>query len=510
MTNVVQYILNLRDNLSPALWQANSSAQRLESTLGGVRSMAIKLAGSLAIGFGAKEAMDMSDSLTLTTARLELMNDGMQTTAELQEKIFQSSERSRSSYLDTIGVVAKLGVLAKDAFSNNEEIIMFAEQMNKQFKIGGASIQEQSAGMYQLTQAMAAGRLQGDEFRSIMENAPMLAQAISKHMGVSMGELRKMSSEGKITAETIKNALFSASDETNKRFESIPKTFGALWTEFKNNFVKNVFEPIQPYIMDLLGLINEVMKKVKSAFNDLKIDVFFTNLKAIIIDVWGYISNLIAPIVALVKNITSDTKGWMDYLAIIVSFLKESVYPLFLKIITAVTNIVGKIIEFIKNSEILKDLVSFIGMAFGGIFTFVGGLIDAVSWAFDNVIMPIIEAIDNAYKLLKGIDVQEKKTNTGAVGSSWVDNDSLIPGKGAFEKMLLSSKNGSSKETIASPKTKAEGQKNINITVTYNAPLIDDFTIQTTNIQEGLGSLKEKVSAILTGAARDSLMIATN
>jgi len=362
--------------------------------------------------------------------------------------------------------------------------------------------------MYQLTQAMAAGRLQGDEFRSIMENAPMLAQAISKYMNVSMGDLRKMSSEGLITAETIKNALVSASDETNKKFESIPKTFGALWTEFKNNFIKNVFEPIQPYIMELLGLINEVMKKVKVAFNDLKIDVFFTNLKAIIIEVWGYISNLIAPIVTLVKNITADTKGWSDYLGTIVAFLKEDVYPFALKIITVVTNIVGKLIEFVQNSYLLKGILDFIKMAFGGILTFVGGLIDSISWAFDNVIMPILNAIEKAYRLIRGI--KDDAPVSRGTGSSWGDSGSNIPAKGATAGLSGMGGNMGATGSVASPKTKAEGQKNINISVVYNSPVIGEFTIETTNIQEGLGSLKEKVAAIMTGAARDSLMVATN
>ena len=162
---------------------------------------------------------------------------------QLQDMIFQSAQRSRGDFLDQSQTVSKLGILAPNAFKDSKEIVNFSELMSKSFKIGGASQQEQSAGMYQLTQAMASGRLQGDEFRSIMENAPMLAQAISKYMGVSVGTLREMSSEGKITADIIKNSMFYAATDINEKFEAIPKTFGDAVTNMKNNFIKE-FIPI--------------------------------------------------------------------------------------------------------------------------------------------------------------------------------------------------------------------------------------------------------------------------
>lgn len=162
---------------------------------------------------------------------------------QLQDMIFQSAQRSRGNFLDQSQTVSKLGILAPNAFKDSKEIVNFSELMSKSFKIGGASQQEQSAGMYQLTQAMASGRLQGDEFRSIMENAPMLAQAISKYMGVSVGTLREMSSEGKITADVIKNAMFYAAADINEKFDAIPKTFGDALVNMKNNFVKE-FIPI--------------------------------------------------------------------------------------------------------------------------------------------------------------------------------------------------------------------------------------------------------------------------
>lgn len=192
---------------------------------------------------GFRSFIKEADTYTSTSARLGLINDGLQTQAELQEKVYQAAQRSASGYNDMASSVAKLNLLAKDAFSGNDETIRFSELMGKAFAISGASTQERQAGMYQLTQAMAAGKLQGDEFRSIMENAPMLAQAISDAMDVSMGELRKMSSEGKITADIIKNALFQAGEDIESKFAEMPITFADAMTKMKN-WGLTAFQPL--------------------------------------------------------------------------------------------------------------------------------------------------------------------------------------------------------------------------------------------------------------------------
>lgn len=196
---------------------------------------------------GIGKITGLADEVSMTTARLNLMNDGLQTTEELQRMIFNSANAARSSYMDTAAVVSKLGILAGDAFSSNEEMVLFAEQMNKQFKIGGASVQEQTSAMYQLTQAMAAGKLQGDEFRAIMENAPLLAQAIADFTGKSKGELKEMSAEGTITADIIKSAMFAAMDQTNAQFETLPMTFAQSMTVIKNNLVM-ALQPILTWL----------------------------------------------------------------------------------------------------------------------------------------------------------------------------------------------------------------------------------------------------------------------
>ncbi|WP_418961806.1 tape measure protein [Veillonella atypica] len=191
----------------------------------------------------ATAAAQTADQLTSVRARINLINDGAQTTAEIMDKVFDAAQRSRGSYVDMADSVAKLNMLAKDAFSSNDEAIMFVEQLNKQFKVSGASIEESSAAMYQLTQAMAAGKLQGDEFHSIMENAPMLAQSIAQEMGLTVGQLKDMSSQGLITADIIKEALFNSAEETNAKFAEIPMTFAEMGQSIQNEMLL-AFQPV--------------------------------------------------------------------------------------------------------------------------------------------------------------------------------------------------------------------------------------------------------------------------
>lgn len=218
----------------------------------------LQFAGAVTgIGFVADKIKDVAvaatqtaDELTSIRSRINLINDGSQTTAEIMNKVYDAANRSRGSYIDMADSVAKLNMLAKDAFSSNDEAIVFVEQLNKQFKISGASVQEASAAMYQLTQAMAAGKLQGDEFHSIMENAPLLAQSIAQQMGLSVGQLKEMSSQGLITADIIKEALFNSAEETNAKFAEIPMTFAEVGQSIQNQLIQ-AFQPVLEQISSI-------------------------------------------------------------------------------------------------------------------------------------------------------------------------------------------------------------------------------------------------------------------
>lgn len=213
----------------------NQSIDRTESVASKAVSGLKRLATAAGGLFAVKQVMSITDEYTNTQARLKLINDELQTMDQLNGNIYLAAQRSRGSINDMAKSVAKLGMMAGDAFGSTQEIVDFTELVNKSFKVGGASKGEQQAGMYQLSQAMASGRLQGDEFRSISENAPMIGQALQKYLGVGAAELKEMSSQGQITADVIKNAMFSMGDEINTMFEGMPMTFADVGTQISNH-----------------------------------------------------------------------------------------------------------------------------------------------------------------------------------------------------------------------------------------------------------------------------------
>ena len=256
---VTQYTQSLRQSANAARQGAQNQQtwlQRLRESKGSADGLAstIKRAVTAYLSIqGAKAVTNISDEYVNTLARLNLVNDGLQTTEELQDKIFAAANRARGSYTDMAAVVGRLGLLASEAFGSTDEVIAFSELMQKAFRISGASAMEQQAGMYQLTQAMAAGRLQGDEFRSIMENAPMLADAIAKFVGRSKGELKELSADGAITADIIKGALFSAADDIESKFAQMPRTFSDIWNSVKNSMLQE----FGPAIERISAMLND-------------------------------------------------------------------------------------------------------------------------------------------------------------------------------------------------------------------------------------------------------------
>lgn len=223
------------------------SADRLTASLK-------KMAGGYIGLQGVKGLLQMSDTLVSTTARLDMVNDGLQTTAQLNSMIFQSANRARGSYTEMSAMVSKLGLLAGDAFGSTQEIVAFAEQLNKQMAISGTSTMEGQAAMLQLTQAMASGVLRGEELNSILEQTPMIAQTIANYLGVNVGQMREMASEGAITADIVKNAMFAAAEETNAKFEEMPMTWGQVWTKFQNYATMG----LRPVLLGLSWLANNI------------------------------------------------------------------------------------------------------------------------------------------------------------------------------------------------------------------------------------------------------------
>lgn len=228
---------NQQDRFNRRIRDGTTAADGLLNKLKGIAATV----GGLA---AAKKIIGISDDLASTRARLNLIVDDGGSVDELEQKIMASAQRSRAAYFDTASAVAKLGLNAGAAFDNDmDQVIAFMEQVNKQFVIGGATAQEQSNAMIQLTQAMAAGALRGEELNSILDAAPGIARAIEQYMGVAEGSIKQYAEQGLVTAEVVKNAMFAAADETNAKFESMPKTWAQIWTSMQNKAL-SIFAPI--------------------------------------------------------------------------------------------------------------------------------------------------------------------------------------------------------------------------------------------------------------------------
>lgn len=271
---------------------------------GGLLGKVKGIVATLAAGAGIKALLGLSDKMTSTTARLNFLVDDGGSVEALEQKIMASAQRSRSAYLDTASAIASMGANAGSAFESNDELIAFMEQINKQFVIGGATAEGQSAAMLQLTQAMAAGALRGEELNSILENAPGIARAIESYMGIAEGSIKQYAEQGLITAEVVKNAMFASADEINAKFESMPLTWAQIATKMQNTALA-AFDPVLTRLNQVAnsaqfntvinGAINglAMLATVATGVLDLLI-----NGAAFVVDNWSWISPIVYGLVA--------------------------------------------------------------------------------------------------------------------------------------------------------------------------------------------------------------------
>ena len=219
-----------------------------KTAAGGLASSLRGLLGTLISIQGVKAVLGLSDEMAQTSARLDRVNAQYGTTVDLNQMIYQSAQASRGAYQETAALVGKLGTLAPEAFKGPDELVAFAEQINKQYALAGTSAQGAQAATMQLTQALSSGVLRGEELNSVLEQAPTIVYSIGDYLGVSIGEVRALAAEGKITSEVVKNAVFAAAGETNEAFEDMPVTWAQRWTIMKNS----ALQAIRP-VLDGLG-----------------------------------------------------------------------------------------------------------------------------------------------------------------------------------------------------------------------------------------------------------------
>ena len=258
-------------NISTATTHQHSYNNAVMRSISPVKQLtdAVKTLVVTYMGLNAAESIiKTSDTVTLAKARLDLFNDGLQTTAELTDEIYAAAQRSRGSYLEMTDLVAKYSAVAGDNFKSTKDVVAFSETLQKMFTVSGATGQEIYSASLQLKQALGTGRLMGEEFRAITEAAPLFAQAIADYMTeigkwgkVTVGSLKELARDSEITSDIMVGAMFAASDDINAKFENMPYTFNQVWTKMKNTVVRS---------------LDEVWNRITQILNNGQIDQFLT------------------------------------------------------------------------------------------------------------------------------------------------------------------------------------------------------------------------------------------
>lgn len=292
--------------------QFNQSLQNGASESSNLVSAIKRMAGAYLSIQTAGKILEMSDEITQTTSRLNMMNDGLQSTADLYNMVYVAANDVRGSLGDMASVVARFGNNAKDAFSSSAEVVQFANLVQKQMTIAGASTQEAANAELQLSQALGSGVLRGDELNSIFEQAPNLIQNIADYLDVPIGKIRSMAQDGELSADVVKQAVFAATDEINANFESMPMTWGQMWTVFQNNATM-AFQPVLQRLNDLANT-DGFQTFTTNAINDLAVvagvvlDIFegIGSVGTFVSDNW----QIIGPIVEGVAAALTVYYGW--------------------------------------------------------------------------------------------------------------------------------------------------------------------------------------------------------
>lgn len=291
-TKMNTWVQTVRSGMRSAEQSVTAGTQRMNNDLLSVLKRIVTI-GTLMRGVSG--AFKLADEISSTKARIDIMNDGLMTTQQVMDNIYRSAQNARTDFSTMSTLVTRLGTTARDAFSNNKEIIDFSNLIAKTLTISGASVKESSAALLQLSQAMASGVLRGDELRSLMEQAPMIVDKIADYLGVAKGQIKQLGTEGKLTADIVKKAMFAATDEINESFEKIPLRFSDAMTMCKNA-IRKLAEDFQ----------TQLTKFVNS-------DAFKT-IAANIVNAVGNMLNMLGVMLEWVQNIVEvGTQIWNQY-----------------------------------------------------------------------------------------------------------------------------------------------------------------------------------------------------
>lgn len=390
----------MNNSLNAGNRQANSFMNTLKNMVGAYAGIQ-----------GIKTLVDVSDRMTSTTARLTMIVDDGGSVEALEEKIMQSAQRSRASYLDTAQAISQMGLMAGDAFQTNDELIQFTETLNKQFVIAGANQAGAAAATLQLTQAMASGVLRGEELNSVFEQAPNVIQSIADYLDVPIGKIRGMASEGQITAEIVKNAMLSATESVNQQFESMPMTWGQVWTQMQNialialqpvldliSWTANNIEIIGPLVLGVVGAfltyqiaVNGVTLATKAwatAQSILNVIMAANPITIVIMTVMLLVGAIFA-VVAAYNKWKGETVSATGFIAGAFSTLFAFLYNVFA----------------VPTWNLFADVANFFGNVFNNPVAAVKILFLQLSQDVVGIVRNMVQAIQDLINLIPGVEI---------------------------------------------------------------------------------------------------------
>lgn len=395
--------------------QQRATASATDSMTRSIRNLVGAFAGIQTV----KWLVNTSDQLTSINARLRLMTGSAEAAAAAQEEIYQAAMRSRGAYADMADFVSQLGTVAGNAFTGTDELVAFAEQIQKQMAISGASGASAQAALVQLTQGLASGTLRGEELNSVLEQTPMIAQTIAEYMGVTIGEMRELASEGKVTAEVVKNAMLGAAEETNAQFEQMPMTWAQVWTMFQNVAIQ-ALDPVLDAISWLannIDLVGPIVLGLGAAFGVFLLAANWTNictaattvlttaqkmLREVMATTWGLPLIIIALVIGAIYAVTAAVNHFAGTSVSATGIIAGAVLTVAAIIGNTVIGLLNGIIQAVWSifvTPFLGIIEWVLNVTNGGFDSFGGAVANLIgniiSWFLDlgKVVTKIIDAI---------------------------------------------------------------------------------------------------------------------
>lgn len=408
-----------------------TAAAATDTLSGSIRNLIGAFAGIQTV----KWLVNTSDQLTSINARLQLMTGSAEAAAAAQEEIYQAAMRSRGAYADMADFVSQLGTVAGNAFTGTDELVAFAEQIQKQMAISGASGASAQAALVQLTQGLASGTLRGEELNSVLEQTPMIAQTIAEYMGVTTGEMRELASEGRVTAEVVKNAMLGAAEETNAQFEQMPMTWAQVWTMFQNVAIQ-ALDPVLDAISWLannIDLVGPIVLGLGAAFGVFLLAANWTNictaattalttaqkmLGAVMATTWGLPLIIIALVIGAIYAVTAAVNHFAGTSVSATGIIAGVV----MTALAVVGNLFVALFNLLTDGWVLiYNLIAAVANFIGNVFTDPVGSVARLFFDLADTVLGVLQAIASAIDTVFGLNLAGAVQGWRDSLGGWVD-----------------------------------------------------------------------------------------